>query len=79
LIRTIPLGANGLAVGAGGEWTASTADDTIYITSNNARVTVIDPISLETVGTITVGNYPIGVAVSRDDTVYVVNANSDSL
>jgi YVTN family beta-propeller protein len=40
---------------------------------------VIDPVSLEAVGSITVGNYPIGVAVSRDDTVYVVNANSDSL
>jgi YVTN family beta-propeller protein len=66
-------------VGAGGGSTASTADDTIYVTSNNARVTVIDPVSLEAVGTIAVGNYPIGVAVSRDDTVYVVNANSDSL
>ena len=79
VIRTLNLGASGLAVGAGGAWTSSTADDTIYITSNNAKVTVVDPVSLDAVGSVTVGNYPIGVAASRDDTVYVVNANSDTM
>lgn len=79
VIRTFTLGASGLAVGAGGGWTGVTTDDTIYISSNNSRVSVVDPVSLSVVGTVTVGTYPIGVAVSRDDTVYVVNANSDTM
>ena len=79
LIRTIPLGANGLAASAGGGWSASTVDDTIYVTANNATLYRIDPITLALAGSTNVGNYPLGIAVSRDDTVYVVNAGSDSM
>ena len=79
LIRTIPLGANGLAAAAGGQRTVSTADDTIYVSSNDAKVAVIDPVSLTKVTTVSVGNYPIGVTVHPDDTVYVVNANTNNM
>ena len=79
LIRTIPLGANGLAVAAGGQRTATIADDTIYVTSNNATVSAIDPVSLTKVASVSVGTYPIGVTVHPDDTVYVVNANSNTM
>ena len=79
VIRTIPLGSDGLAAGVGGLFTETTSDDTIYVTANNATLYRIDPITLALAGTATVGTYPIGIAVSRDDTVYVVNANSNSL
>ena len=79
VIRTIPLGANGLAAGVGGQSTVTTSDDTIYVTADNATLYRIDPITLALAGTATVGNYPLGIAVSRDDTVYVVNANSNNM
>ena len=39
----------------------------------------IDPQTLTQSGSVTVGNYPKGLAVSADDTVYVVNADSDTM
>ncbi len=73
------MGSDGLAAGVGGLFTETTSDDTIYVTANNATLYRIDPITLALAGTATVGTYPIGIAVSRDDTVYVVNANSNDM
>lgn len=79
VIRTITLGGNGLAAAAGGAYTSSTADDTIYITSNDSKVAAIDPITLVKVGVANTGTYPIGATVHRDDTVYIVNADVDTM
>lgn len=79
LIRTIELGNSGLAAAVGGQSTVSAADDTIYVTSNDQKLSIIDPVSLTKVGAVTVGNYPIGVTVHPDDTVYVVNANTNDM
>jgi len=79
LIRTIPLTNKGLAAGVGGQSTASASDDTIYVTSNNATLWQINAVTLEVDDSVSVGAYPLGIAVSRDDTVYVVNANDSSL
>ena len=55
VIRTIPLGANGLAAGVGGQSTVTTSDDTIYVTANHRTLYRIDPITLALAGTATVG------------------------
>lgn len=39
----------------------------------------IDPVTLAIDAATAVGVYPLGIAVSHDDTVYVVNANSSSM
>ena len=79
VIRTITLGGNGLGVAAGGQRTVGTADDTIYVASDDQVLSVIDPVTLSKVATVNVGLYPIGVAVHPDDTVYVVNAGADTM
>ena len=74
LIRTIGLPHEGRAVGVGLQ-----LGDSIYIAVGNnsvGQVLQFDPVTLTQTGVTSVGRYPKGLAVSRDDTVYVVNAAS---
>lgn len=77
IIRTIPLPRQGRAVGVGSE-----VGDPIYIAAGDnfgGQLLRIDPQTLTQTGSVAVQNYPKGLAVSRDDTVYVVNADSDTM
>ena len=77
IIRTISLPYAGRAVGVG-----SDVGDPIYIAAGDnfgGKLLRIDPQTLAQTGDVTVGNYPKGLAVSADDTVYVVNADSDTM
>ena len=77
LIRTIPLPSQGRAVGVG-----SGIGAPIYIAAGDnfgGQLLRIDPQTLAQTGSVAVGNYPKGLAVSADDTVYVVNADSDTM
>lgn len=77
IIRTIALPLDGRAVGTGPD-----LGDSIYIAAGDnfgGRLLQIDPVTLLETARVTVGNYPKGLAVSADDTIYVVNADSDTL
>ncbi len=77
IIRTIPLPRDGRAVGVG-----SGVGDPIYIAAGDGsggQLLRIDPQTLTQTGSVAVGSYPKGLAVSGDDTVYVVNADSDTM
>ena len=67
------------AVGAG-----PGAGDAIYAVEGgnpfvDGVLSRINPSTFTVDDTISVGRYPIGIAVSADDTVYVVNANSNNM
>lgn len=73
----IPGARNVLAVGAG-----PNAADAIYaVEGNNFGGTLfrINPATFTIDDSVNVGQYPLGIAVSADDTVYVVNATSDDM
>ena len=73
----LPDPSYGLAVGVGPD-----AGDAIYIAAGNdyeGTLLRMNPVSLMIDDTTAVGKYPLGIAVSRDDTVYVVNTLGDSL
>lgn len=73
----LPDPSYGLAVGVGPD-----AGDAIYIAAgNNYEGTLlrVNPVSLTIDDTTAVGNYPLGIAVSHDDTIYVVNADSNTM
>ena len=77
VIRTIALPLDGRAVGTGPD-----LGDSIYIaagTNWEGRLLQIDPVTLVETGRATVGRYPKGLAVSADDTIYVVDADDDTM
>jgi YVTN family beta-propeller protein len=80
VISTVNIpGDTVLAVGAGPD-----AGDAIYAVEGgnpfvDGVLSRINPSTFTVDDTISVGRYPIGIAVSSDDTVYVVNANSNNM
>jgi len=77
VLRTITLPSDGLAVGVGPD-----LGDAIYVASGSGAggtLSRINPVTLAIDASTIVGRYPLGIAVSRDDTIYVVNADSDTM
>lgn len=77
IIATLELPQDALAVGAG-----PSANDPIYAVSGDNFTGIlhrINPTTFTIDDSVAVGSYPLGVAVTADDTVYVVNARSDTL
>ena len=78
VIATVDIGPRDiLAVGAG-----PNPGDPIYVTRGNNFVGFlyrINPVTLTVDDSVAVGRYPFGLAVSGDDTVYVVNADDNNL
>ncbi len=77
VIRTIALPGDGRAVAVGADPGAP-----IYVAAGDGfggQLVRIDPVSLAQTGSVAVGLYPKGLAVSPDDTVYVVNANANTM